>query len=200
MGRRLIQAFEVELNKIKSDDLRQLTKEILLKCCDYICDMPASASGKYHPTWGLGVGGLIRHTKAVCRNTETIMKMMPKYDNEDFDIPYIASILHDCMKYTEYNQINTSEDHPNRIADLIRQHKVTKPTKKYKTDVAILNENLERIAQNAETHMSRWNTGKYSNAVMPLPQTMEHMITAIADMIAAQKYTECKFDDNNNIV
>jgi HD superfamily phosphohydrolase YqeK len=190
MGRRLLKAFAYELGKIKSPELLKITKQILLKCCDYCCDESASSTGKFHPSFSLGPGGLVKHIKAVCKNTETILRMMPQYDGEDWDIPYIAAILHDCMKYTEYKQQYTHENHPNLMAAAIRQHK---------TDDTELNTKLERIASNVETHMSRFNTCRHSDDIMPPPTSMENMIVAIADMISAQKYFHVEFNDSGEI-
>jgi HD superfamily phosphodiesterase len=191
MGRRLIKDLTPEIDKIKSEELKRITKKILLNCCDYCVDEGASSTGQYHPEFSQGKGGLIRHIKAVCRNVETILLTMPQYDGEDWDIPYIAAILHDCMKYTEYNQKYSNENHPNLIASTIR---------KYKTNDEILNKKLERIANNAETHMARWNKCKHSGEEMPLPSSVENLIVSIGDMIAAQKWFDAKFDENNYII
>jgi hypothetical protein len=184
VGRRLVSAFKVELSKIKSDDLRKITKDILLKCNDYCVDMPASSTGKYHPAFDAGTGGLIRHIKVVCRNVETFLLMMPQYDGPEWDIPYIAAILHDCAKYTKKDQQYSHEEHPNLVATIIRQFD---------------HPFIERIAKCAETHMSRWNTCRHSKEVMPTPKNMEHMIVAMADMIAAQKWNMATFDEDNNL-
>jgi 23S rRNA maturation-related 3'-5' exoribonuclease YhaM len=183
MGRRLVKALENEVNKIHDAKLQKDVKKLLLACCDYTVDMGASSTGAYHPSFSNGTGGLVRHIKAVCKNVETIMKMIPAYDDtNEWDIPYAAAILHDCMKYTEYDQKYTHENHPNLMAAKIREF------------------GYERIAQCVETHMSRFNTCKHSNDVMPVPTKMEHMIVAISDMISAQKYVNIRFDESNNIV
>jgi HD superfamily phosphodiesterase len=191
MGRRLIKALEYELAKIKSDDLRKITKKILLECSDYCCDAPTSSTGKYHPPFCNGEHGLIKHIKAVCRNVEVLLETIPLYDGEEWDYPYIASILHDLCKYTKYDQKWTNENHPNLIADLIREQK---------GDNESINNALERIAQNAETHMGRWNKCKHSPEKMPIPKTMEHFLVHFADMIAARKWFIANFDENNNII
>src|SRR5215469_11108286 len=112
MGRKLVNAFTHEISQIKDEKLRNTTKVILSKCTDYICEASTSASGKNHPDWANGKGGLIRHTKVVCKNVETFLKMMPQYDGEDWDILYIAALLHDMAKYTTPNQQKIHMDHP----------------------------------------------------------------------------------------
>jgi hypothetical protein len=190
MGRRLIKVLSVEIEKIKSAELKKVTKQILLRCSDYNVEMGASSTGKYHPPFAAGPGGLIRHIKAVCRNTEALIQSMPYYDNEEWDVPYITAILHDCMKYTEYGQQFCHESHPNLMAALIRE---------YHFDDDTLNKRLERIAENVACHMSRWNTCKHSDDVMPLPTSIENLIVSFADIIAAKKWFNATFDEENNI-
>jgi hypothetical protein len=196
MGRRLLQEFSIELDRIKNPELKTLTKKILLDCSDYNVDMPASSTGKYHPSFDLGSGGLIRHTKLVCRNIETIMKMWIQYDNTDWDIPYIAAILHDMCKYTEKGQEHSHQDHALLMAEKIRSFKPTEQGEWF-LDYKELASSLERIAQNVSTHMSRWNTDKNGNKIGELPSNMENALLAIADMISAQKWFMAEFEGNN---
>ena len=61
------EVFETELNYISDDKIRDSTRYLLEKLPDYFYTMPASTSGKYHPEFSLGEGGLVRHTKAAVR-------------------------------------------------------------------------------------------------------------------------------------
>jgi len=198
MGRRLLKELETELNKIKNPELKILTKQILLDCSDFNCDMGASSSGKYHPEFDLGPGGLIRHTKTTCRSIETIMKMWPQYDGTNWDIPYISMILHDMCKYTKLNQEHSHQDHPLLMAEKIRSFKPTSQGDWF-LDYKELAENLEKIAQNVETHMSRWDTDRDENKIGEKPKNMENAFCAIADMISSQKYF-CAFFNGNDLV
>ena len=58
--------FRGELDLISNHKYRECTREILDELVpDYFYDVPASSTGKYHPWYSLGYGGLVRHTKAV---------------------------------------------------------------------------------------------------------------------------------------
>jgi len=198
MGRRLLKVFEPELAKIKSEEMRALTKKILVDdCTDYILKCSTASSGKYHPDWSNGEGGLIRHTKAVCKATETILKQMPKYDGEDWDVPYIAAILHDMAKYTENNQQWSHQDHPIRMADKVRQHIVY-----YNTPLALteVDKRWCRVVDCIECHMSRWFKDNKGQRLGTLPSSHESWIVAHADMIMAQKFITVQFDENNNVI
>ena len=59
--------FKDELNYIKSEDLKKSLVVILKSLPDYWYSVPASSTGKYHPEYALGEGGLLRHSKAAMR-------------------------------------------------------------------------------------------------------------------------------------
>jgi hypothetical protein len=199
VGRRLIKALSPEIEKIRNTEIKELIKKIILDCCDYCCDCGASSSGKYHPLTDLGPGGLIRHTKIVCRNVETILKMWPQYDGVDWDYPYAASIVHDLCKYTNYNQEHSHQDHPLLMAEKIRKFKpVTQEG--WFIDYTELASGLERIARSVETHMSRWDSDRDGNKIGEKPASMENAIVAIADMLSAQKWFSSYFDENDNLI
>ena len=62
-----IELFNTEINRIESEDLRSFVRYYLDEYTpDYFWKIGASSSGKYHPVFSQGEGGLVRHTKAVC--------------------------------------------------------------------------------------------------------------------------------------
>ena len=68
------EVFEVELSKISSQEVRVSTETVLEMLPDYFYEIPASSSGKYHPQFSLGKGGLVRHVKVAMRILEEIFK------------------------------------------------------------------------------------------------------------------------------
>ena len=68
--------FEREINLIQSEDYRMFVKYYLDNYCPkYFWEIGASSSGKYHPKFSQGVGGLVRHTKAVVMFAEELLRM-----------------------------------------------------------------------------------------------------------------------------
>ena len=59
--------FEEELQLIKDDGIRDLVVEVLKTVKDDFFHAPASSTGKYHPDYALGDGGLYRHTRAAVK-------------------------------------------------------------------------------------------------------------------------------------
>ena len=71
-----IKHFERELNLIVNEELRMAVKAYLEEeTPDYFWTDGASSSGKYHPSFSQGVGGLVRHTKAVVMFAEELLRM-----------------------------------------------------------------------------------------------------------------------------
>jgi hypothetical protein len=104
--------FERELNLIVNEDLRMAVKSYLEEDTpDYFWTDGASSSGKYHPSFSQGVGGLVRHTKAVVMFAEELLRMSSyAYMREEYkDYVIAACILHDTKKYGFTNEIDKSE-------------------------------------------------------------------------------------------
>ena len=59
--------FFEELNYIKDENIKKSTEVMISKIPDYFFKIEAASTGKYHPEYACGEGGLVRHTKAVVR-------------------------------------------------------------------------------------------------------------------------------------
>ena len=55
------------LNTIINDDIREFAEVLVEGLPNYIWHVGASSTGKYHPAYSLGDGGLMRHQIAVVR-------------------------------------------------------------------------------------------------------------------------------------
>jgi len=94
--------FETEINRIVSEDLRMFVKFFLENYVPaYFWEIGASSSGKYHPKFSQGYGGLVRHTKAACLFLEDLLRMSSYayMGEEKHDLCRVALILHDTAKY-----------------------------------------------------------------------------------------------------
>ena len=97
-----IKIFERELNLIINEDLRMAVKSYLVESVpDYFWTDGASASGKFHPQFAQGEGGLVRHTKAVVMFAEELLRMSSyAYMKEEYkDYVIAACLIHDTQKY-----------------------------------------------------------------------------------------------------
>lgn len=99
---RNVKLFEREINLIVNEELRMQVKSYMEeRTPDYFWTDGASSSGKYHPQFSQGVGGLVRHTKAVVMFAEELLRMSSyAYMKDEYkDYVISACILHDTCKY-----------------------------------------------------------------------------------------------------
>ena len=120
-----IKLFEREINLIVDEDLRMAVKSYMEEAVpDYFWTDGASSSGKYHPQFAQGEGGLVRHTKAVVMFAEELLRMSSyAYMKEEYkDYVIAACIVHDTMKYgiDEYDK-SQYKDHARNAADYFAQ-------------------------------------------------------------------------------
>lgn len=97
-----IKLFEREIDLIVNDELRMAVKSYMTeRVPDHFWVDGASSSGKYHPKFAQGEGGLVRHTKAVVMFAEELLRMSSyAYMKDEYkDYVIAACIVHDTMKY-----------------------------------------------------------------------------------------------------
>lgn len=184
--------FEEIISTIENEDLKELALELIKTIPPYFYEVAASSTGKYHPSYALGEGGLYRHTLALCRIMNHLFEVS-NYTSRDKDLMRIAGMMHDTRKSgdQEEYEINhyTNFDHPLQAALIVRAFK----NKKWNND------EIETIASAIESHMGKWNTDKRSSAVLPLPKTKYQMIVHWCDYLASRKDIEIKFDNSESL-
>ena len=62
-----VKCFEDEIKLLKIKKVRDACTTMIELLPDYFFEVPASSTGKYHPDYALGEGGLLRHSKAAAR-------------------------------------------------------------------------------------------------------------------------------------
>ena len=184
-----IQSFANELQAIKDEHLRETAEKALSELVpDYFWEVAASSTGKYHPAYALGEGGLYRHTLAAVR---IAIGMFPltSYNDIEKDMIIIALMFHDSFKhgpkYTKY----TCADHPVIAAYNFQVYYDMYMSHKYP-------EMGERIANLIITHMGQWNKDwKTKKEIMPKPTTSMQRYVHMCDYLASRKYLEFDFTE-----
>lgn len=94
--------FKKELEMITDAPLRRLVRAFIEQAPDYIAEVPASSTGKHHPKFDSGKGGLVRHLKMCVRVADELMRLS-QYEGVDKDVVFAACMLHDMYKsgYTD---------------------------------------------------------------------------------------------------
>ena len=182
--------FENELNYITSERLRENAKIILNNLPDYFYKIQAASSGKYHPIYALGEGGLVRHTKTAVNFAISLFDIY-KLDNNTKDLIIISLLIHDGLKKGFVEEKNTRFDHPLLVGELLTN---------IKNDLTLTDDEIKKITDNVSSHMGRWNTSTYSDIVLPLPLTLTQKLVHMCDYLSSRKQITFTFDNENNII
>ena len=152
-------AFKKEIEYIQNDKYKKCAKELIDLLPDYFFEVAASSTGKYHPSFSLGDGGLLRHTKALVRIGIELMNnesLNHKFTNDEKDLLIISMIMHDGLKHGLDNNKYTVFEHPIIVCDYIKDN-----SKK----LSLNKEEIEFICKVISSHMGQWNTSPYSDVV-----------------------------------
>ena len=115
-----------EIDMIQNEKYKNNLKVLIDNIPDYFFEIPASSTGKYHPKFSLGDGGLVRHTKAAVRIAYELLQLEQynKFESWQRDIIYGALIVHDGLKHGYTMPQYTQAEHPmymhNFIEDLYK--------------------------------------------------------------------------------
>ena len=179
------------LSTIKNDDIREFAEVLLEGIPDYIWHVGASSTGKYHPAYSLGEGGLMRHQIAVVRFLNFFFELEQyntKFTDREMDLMRVAGWIHDGRKSGEQSDYERSKftrfDHPVQMANVVRSY-----------DGKYLNHNeLEFIAMCIESHMGQWSTDRKNSVVLPKPANVYQEFIHLADYLASRKDLTMAFD------
>lgn len=183
--------FEKEINLIQSEDLRMFTEKYLDEyVADYFYEVGASSSGKYHPTFSQGLGGLVRHTKAVVMFAEELLRMSSyAYMRDEYkDYVILACIVHDTCKYgiTEYNKDEYSAHAKNASLN------VAKAWEEYFGETA-----PQLLLMAIASHMGQWTEDKEDR-----PFTSIDRCVHLADYVASRNFIDIPsiVEDYNSVI
>lgn len=185
-----INIFKRELGYILNSKYVENGKKLINKLPDYFFEVPASSTGKYHPSFSLGKMGLVRHTKAAVRiayellNDESIGNA---FTNDEKDLMILALILHDGCKSglqkTQYTVVN----HPLIVSKLITDSK---------NDLSFTDGELLFLCSCIETHMGPWNKDFKGNTILQVPTNKYQRFVHMCDALSSKKFLDIKFENN----
>lgn len=185
--------FSKELEYINSDKVKKTCQEMIKLLPDYFFEVPASSTGKYHPEYALGEGGLLRHSKAAARIGHELLEdpsIGDKYTALEKDLMIMALILHDGLKSGLTQEKYTRFDHPILMADYIMDNE-----DKLDLDIS----EIEFVCDVIKTHMGNWITDYNGVVVLEKPKTKYQNFVHMCDYLASRKCILLPFDENNEI-
>lgn len=184
-----IDTFRVEYEYIKNDKYRENIKKIIALLPDYFFEVPASSTGKYHPSFSLGEGGLVRHTKVAVRIAHELLEnksISSNFKQEEKDLMICALLIHDGLKHGLIKSQYTVADHPLQISKFLKDHK----------DELTLTENeLNFLCNIIESHMGEWNKDYKGNEILPLPINRYQKFVHMCDLLSSKKFLDVKFEN-----
>ena len=188
-----VDTFRTEIRYIRNARLADNIKKMIELLPDYFFEIPASSTGKYHPSFALGEGGLVRHTKAAVRIGHELLEnecIGNVFTNDEKDMIIMSLIMHDGCKSGLTKGVYTVVNHPSIVAKLIRDNA---------SKLTLSEDELKLICGMIEAHMGPYNKDFKGNTVLPLPANKYQKFVHMCDLLASKKFLDIKFN-NNEIV
>ena len=179
--------FKDELKWIRNKEIQKFVVNIISELPDYFFVVPASSTGKYHPSYSLGEGGLVRHTKSAVLIAKTLLDLeqyKDKYSEEERDIMLTALLLHDGVKHGLNGSKYTIATHPLKMVDFIYSKYNNKPP--YWVGM---------ICDCIATHMGEFNKDwKTQEEILDKPKTDMQKFVHMCDYLASRRFLEVNFE------
>lgn len=182
--------------------LCKFAQDLIEEVPSYFWSVGASSTGKYHPEFSQGDGGLARHSLMTYRWLKNMIITNPA-DIDDFAPSMtIASLFHDCCKRGNQNDPSehTVHEHPILAAKFILD-KAEKFVKENKDFIELTSEDEDSFKKEigmivlcVESHMGKWNTSKHSTIELPKPTNPIQYMVHLADYISSKKYTSFDYE------
>ena len=186
-----LDVFKKELSYIRNEKYVECAKKMIELLPDYFFSIPASSTGKYHPGFAQGDGGLVRHTKVavrMCYELSSNNSIGHSFKSDEKDLMLIALIMHDGAKSGIPKEKYTRVDHPLIISNLIRENK---------SNIGLSDEEIDFVCSVIESHMGESNTDFNGNEVLPVPKNKYQRFVHMCDFLASKKFIDVPFSEND---
>ena len=151
----------------------------------YFFYIPASSTGKYHPSFSLGEHGLVRHTKVAVRIAYELLNnnsISDVFNDDEKDLMLIALLLHDGCKLGLEKSEYTVFEHPLIVSKYLKEN--IDKTEFTKSE-------MDFICSCIETHMGEWTVDYKGNEVLEKPKNK---------VILIEIKSSSKITDDNEII
>ena len=188
-----LEILKEEIHYIKNPKIKDSLCYMIEKLPDYFFSIAAASTGKYHPSYAQGEGGLLRHSKAAVRIGCELLSdpvIGDKYTSDEKDLMLMGLLIHDGLKLGQEKEKYTRSDHPILMADFIEQEK---------ENLSLTDEERKLVCDVIKTHMGPWTTDYNGNEVLEKPKTKYQNFVHMCDYLASRKCILVPFDKENNI-
>ena len=182
-----IEYFNKEYSYIKDNKKREDVKYLVNKLPDYFFEIPASSTGKYHPSFASSENGLVKHTKVAVRIAKELLDNpgLNNFKDNEKDIIIMAIILHDGCKSGIIKENYTRFDHPLIVSQLIKENR---------SSLSLNDEEMELLIRVISSHMGIWNKDYNGNEILPIPKDKYQRFVHMCDYLSSKKFLDVKFD------
>lgn len=186
------EVFNVEINYIKDKRIKNSLITMLDLLPDYFYEVPALSTGKYHPSFSLGNGGLVRHTKAAVRIAKELLDnpSLNNFNQNEKDLIIFAITLHDGLKSGKTKSEYTLFEHPLLMSAFIKENS---------SSLELTPEEIDLVCRCIETHMGPWTKNYKDEEVLSPPKDKYQRFVHMCDYLASRKFLDIKFDKDNKI-
>lgn len=185
------EVFKKELDYIKSERIKESAARMIDLLPDYFFKEAASSTGKYHPAFSQGEGGLVRHVKVAAKFAYDLFTIY-KFDDDTKDLIIFAILIHDGLKRGLTEEKYTRFDHPILIGEYLKSSK---------DKLELTDEEIDRIVKMDASHMGKWNTSPYNqDIILPIPKTVEEKFVHMCDYLSSRKFVGVNFSQENNVL
>lgn len=189
----MIEVFNKEFELIKSEKNRENLKKVVSMLPEYFFHVAASSTGKYHPSFALGDGGLVRHSKVAFKIGYELLKnntIGSAFKEEEKDLLLCAILVHDGLKHGLVESKYTVFEHPILMSKFLLENK---------DKFTWSDEEVKFIADAIKTHMGEWTKDYQGNEVLDRPINKYQKFVHMCDFLASRKFLDVKFENNDII-
>jgi hypothetical protein len=178
------------VGNINSQFVKAFMYKMIDKVPEYFYSVAASSTGKYHPDYALGNGGLVRHTMAAVKIAMSLFDnpALSKYNRDQKDMILAALILHDTCKHGLVKNEYTVHEHPMLV------EKLWDPTTMEVVMTPEQAEMVEIIFGCIRSHMGPWTNSNYSQVTLPKPENGMQNFVHLCDYLASRNFLEVNFN------
>ncbi len=184
-------ALAKEISTFKMSEYRSAAEKLSNMIPDYFYHVAASSTGKYHPSFSLGEGGLVRHTKTAFKFARVLLDnpcFGDKYTLREQELMCLAILFHDSFKHGLSEEKYTKADHPLLAANFILEHR---------EEIGLNLEDATFVSECIKSHMGPWNTDYYTKEeILPKPHTKYQNFVHMCDYLSSKKFLDVKFEHN----
>ena len=180
-----------ELGYIKDEELSESLLKLINLLPEYWLEEAASSTGKYHPEYALGKGGLLRHSKAAMRIGYELLSnpcIGDKYTDREKDLMLMSLLVHDGLKLGLPQEKYTRFDHPILMGKFVLDNR---------DKIGLSEEDAKFMNDVIKTHMGPWTVDYDGNEVLEKPKTKYQNFVHMCDSLASRKCLLVPFEDNN---